>query len=248
METVELHVFADDHVGDPHSDIKLIQQRVERVRTTPNAYAVLAGDEINNAIAGSKSDIYSEALSPVESIEKVAELYRPIKDKILAIHPGNHSARSWRAAGLNPTKQLALELGLKDKYFTEPVLMFLRFGRLGRRKAEGRKVSYAVYITHGSGGGKKAGAKANRVEDLASVVDADAYIHSHTHLPLTFKKTYFRTRHNNSSVLPVTKVFVNTAAALDYGGYGSTNGFSPASKDNPIVVFDGTRRDIKVIV
>ena len=33
-------------------------------------------------------------------------------------------------------------------------------------------------------------AKAIRLADMASIVDADIYIHSHTHLPMIMKQAY----------------------------------------------------------
>jgi hypothetical protein len=40
----------------------------------------------------------------------------------------------------------------------------------------------------------------------------------------------------------VTKLFVNTAANLDYGGYGEAQAFKPASKDTPVIYLSGTRK------
>ena len=42
-----------------------------------------------------------------------------------------------------------------------------------------RQMCYTIYTTHGRGGGRKEGAKAIRLADMASIVDADIYIHSH---------------------------------------------------------------------
>lgn len=245
---VELHVFGDDHVGDEHSNTALIRERIEAVRDTPNAYVVLSGDEINNAITNSKSDIYSASMNPTEQIQYVAELYQPIKDKILAIIPGNHTARTWRAAGVDPTRMFALEIGLVDKYYPEPVLLFLRFGLNSRRASEERPVTYMIYITHGSGGGKKPGGKLGRIYELASITDADLYITSHIHLPGAYKIDYLRTFPSSCGVKQTTKVFVSTASALSYGGYGSTGGYAPSCTDNPIIYLDGQKKDVRVLV
>jgi hypothetical protein len=95
-------------------------------------------------------------------------------------------------------------------------------------------------VTHGSGGGRKEGGKINRLADLASIVDADIYIHAHTHLPLVFRESFFRVSSANSSVAQVDKLFVNTAAALKYGGYGDKQGFKPASTTAPVIYLSGT--------
>jgi hypothetical protein len=81
----------------------------------------------------------------------------------------------------------------------------------------------------------------NRLADLASIVDADIYIHAHTHLPVVFRESFFRVSGSNSSVAPVEKLFVNVAACLNYGGYGDKAGFKPASKGNPVIYLDGDK-------
>ena len=103
-------------------------------------------------------------------------------------------------------------------------------------------------MTHGSGSGRKEGGKINRLADYANIVDADAYICSHTHLPAAFKTAFYRVDKSNSSVACVTKAFVNTAAALNYGGYGDKQGYKPSSTDNPVLKFSGSKRQIKVEV
>lgn len=87
------------------------------------------------------------------------------------------------------------------------------------------------------------GAKIKRLSDLSAIVDADVYIHSHTHLTAVFKTGYFRADTANSAVSHVTKLFVNTSSALDYGGYGEAQGYKPTSKDTPLIRLDGTRKN-----
>jgi hypothetical protein len=108
---------------------------------------------------------------------------------------------------------------------------------------------YTAYVTHGSaGGGRKEGGKVNRLADLASIVDADIYIHAHTHLPVVFKEAFFRVNGGNSSVALVDKLFVNVAASLNYGGYGDKQGFKPASKRSPVIHLDGRDHDMWAVL
>ena len=90
----------------------------------------------------------------------------------------------------------------------------------------------------------KEGAKAIRLADMASIIDADVYIHSHTHLPMVMKQGYFRTNLINSSVANVTKLFVNTASNLNYGGYGEAGEFKPNSKDTPIIYLSAAKKEM----
>jgi hypothetical protein len=100
-----------------------------------------------------------------------------------------------------------------------------------------------IYANHGSGGGRKEGAKIIRLADMASIVDADIYIHSHTHLGMIMKESFFRVNPMNSSVKQVDKLFVNTASCLTYGGYGEGYEFKPSSKATPIIYLNGLQKE-----
>lgn len=241
LESVEIHTFADLHIGDKFCDIELIKERIEAVKNNDKAYVILNGDIVNNATKTSVSDCYAEELSPMEQISRFVELFEPIKDKIIAITSGNHENRTYNKEGVDITRLCARQLGLEDIYSKTSALIFLRFGKLSA-KYHNRKVCYTIYCTHGSGGGRKEGAKAIRLADMASIVDADIYIHSHTHLGMIMKQAFFRTDANNSTFALVNKLFVNTSAALNYGGYGEAFEFKPSSKDTPIIYLSGTRK------
>jgi hypothetical protein len=177
------------------------------------------------------------------------EMFSPIKDKILCITHGNHENRTYKKEGINLSYLIAKQLGLEDKYTPTSAVLFIRFGEVsrGRKETNGsgniRKVCYTMYVLHGSGGGRKEGAKAIRLADMASIIDTDIYIHSHTHLPLAMKQGFHRIDTKNSAVALVDKLFVNTAANLKYGGYGEAGEFKPSSMETPIIYLDGRRKN-----
>jgi predicted phosphodiesterase len=105
-----------------------------------------------------------------------------------------------------------------------------------------------IYAAHGSGGGRTEGGKINALAQLVALVDADIYVHSHVHLPGAFKEDYFRTNPNNRTTTRVTKLFVSTAATLDYGGYAQRAKYRPASKDNPVIYLNGRKKEASAIV
>ena len=130
-------------------------------------------------------------------------------------------------------------------------MLFVRFGKQssGHKESNGsgrtRKMCYTIYALHGSGGGRKEGAKAIRLADMASIVDADIYIHSHTHLPMILKQGFYRIDTRSSSVAFVDKLFINTAANLNYGGYGEAAEFKPSSKETPVIFLSGKEKHFK---
>lgn len=246
-ENIEIHALSDLHLGDGMSDWFHIQKMLKHIQETPNAYCILGGDLMDTAIASSVGDTYGANLSPMEQLKQCVNLFEPIKDKILCILHGNHENRIYKADGIDITALMADQLGLRDKYSPTTALLFVRFGKhRSADKQHGRKVAYTVYVTHGSGGGRKEGGKINRLADLAQIVDADIYIMGHTHMPASFRTGFYRTSMANSSVQYVEKVFVNTAASLNYGGYGDCQGFKPAAKTNPFIILDGAKHKINV--
>ena len=241
LKELEVHIFADEHIGDEHCDMQRLLERIEYVKNTPNAYCILNGDILDNATKTSIGDTYTQAFNPMEQLQKGVELFFPIKDKILCITHGNHENRTYKKEGINLSALIASQLGLQDIYTPTSAVLFVRFGK-GSSHIHGRKICYTVYTLHGSGGGRKEGAKAIRLADMASIIDADIYIHSHTHLPMIMKQAYHRIDVTNSSVALVDKLFVNTAANLNYGGYGEAGEFKPSSKETPVIYLCGTKK------
>ncbi|MBR5817733.1 MAG: hypothetical protein IKY62_03705, partial [Clostridia bacterium] len=88
LEQIELHIFADEHIGDEHCDMKRLLERLEYVKNTKNAYCILNGDLLDNATKTSIGDSYAQTLNPMEQLEKAVELFGPIKDKVLCITHG----------------------------------------------------------------------------------------------------------------------------------------------------------------
>jgi predicted phosphodiesterase len=246
-DTIELHPMADLHLGDAHCDYKSILERIEYIKNTPNAYCILDGDLMDTAIANSVGDTYGATLQPMEQLKHCVKLFEPIKDKILAVLPGNHEQRITRQDGIDITQIMCSQLGIQDKYSPTSALLFIRFGER-KTQHHSRRQLYTIYVTHGSGGGRKEGGKINRLADLAGIVDADIYVMGHTHLPAILKEGFFRVSGANSSVSLVDKLFVNTAASLDYGGYGDAQGFKPASKRAPVIYLDGHKRDMRAML
>lgn len=246
-DTIELHPMADLHLGDAHCDYKGILERIEYIKNKPNAYCILDGDLMDTAIANSVGDTYGATLQPMEQLKHCVKLFEPIKDKILAVLPGNHENRVYRADGLDITQIMCSQLGIQDRYSPTSALLFVRFGKTSS-DTHYRRQLYTIYVTHGSGGGRKEGGKINRLADLAGIVDADIYVMGHTHMPAILKEGFFRVSGANSSVSLVDKLFVNTAASLDYGGYGDAQGFKPASKRAPVIYLDGHKRDMRAML
>ena len=240
-QPIEVIPIADLHIGDPNADMSLIKSLINGVRENPNRYTVLCGDLMNTAIIGSKSDTYGETLRPSEQLERCADLLEPIRDKILAIVPGNHEERISRTAGSAMTRLLARELGLLNVYSDTTALVFLRFGREYRHCTP---LTYTLYIAHGHGGGRRPGGKINALQEMSSIIDADVYIMGHTHQPAILEQASYRVVPQRHVAVRRQQVYINTASSLAYGGFGRRGGYQPARNLYPVITLCNTEHQI----
>ena len=114
-KNIEIHIFADEHIGDDLCDLDSLKRRIKYVAETPNAYCILNGDILDNATTDSVGDTYSQTYSPLMQLELAVELFTPIADKILLITHGNHENRTYKKSGINISQLIATQLNLLDR-------------------------------------------------------------------------------------------------------------------------------------
>lgn len=246
-KSIELLVLADYHYADPHSDHDAIRKDIDYVNSHENAYCVLAGDLLDCALKSSLGDCYTN-LSPMEELSAMMDLLSPISGKVIAAVGGNHEARHYKTNGVDMTRLLMKQLGIENRYSPDTALIFLRFGADAGNHNHKRPVLYTIYLSHGSGGGRKEGGKLQRLADYCQIVDADIYCVGHTHLPASFKTGFARPSAANNSITYCTKLFVNCAAKLNYGGYGDTGGFKPPCTDTPVILLNGEHKEMRAVI
>lgn len=250
---VKILPLADFHIGDPNTDKELINKLVGYVRDTPHCYTILNGDLMNTAITTSVSDSYDETMKPAEQLKRCVEIFGPLADhgKILAITDGNHERRITRNVGVDMTELLATQLGLADAYSPGDVVLFLKVGanhaNTKRKNKTHRPFYYTIFARHGAGGGALKGGKVNRLQRFSDVADCDVYIGSHTHDDIVFHDAVYRTCRQKGTVSLCDRTYVNTPAALNYGGYGEIGGYRPQSNKHwPVITLHGDQQLVTV--
>ena len=244
---LQILALADLHLGDKNANYKQIAEWIEYIKTHDNCYTILNGDLMDMATRHSIGDIFSSDIKPMHQLEQCVKLFDPIKEKILVVDPGNHEInRIWKNDGVDMTEIMCQQLGISDRYSPASSLLFLRFGKDPNHD---RPLCYTIFSAHGSGGGGRLpGGKINRLVDMASIVDADIYIMSHVHQPAIVRNSFYRTNMGNSSVAKVDKLYINTAAALDWGGYGEHALFRPASLKTPLLILNGRKHQAEALL
>jgi len=238
--------ISDVHLGDKQLNMKLLKDTLKRIKEEENTYTILNGDFCNCALKNSKSDVYEDNISPMEQLNLMLELIEPIKDKILVISTGNHEDRITKETNIDITRLAAKQLGIENKYAESWWYLYLRFGQ----KAEGAKRPMCYQITgyHGSGGGRKVGGKANRLQEMSQVVIADVYIMSHTHTPMSMKQQIWLPDYANNSLNKKEMYYLMSNSFLESEGYGEKLGMIPVSNSITEIELDGTKRKIKTIL
>lgn len=250
LSKIEIEIFSDLHLGSRKCDYKEIQNRIERVKNNEHVYAIILGDVLNNSTKTSVGDVYEEELTPMQQIQKATMLFAPIKDKILGVCSGNHERRSYKTDGVDLLYFLCAELGISDKYDYCACLLFIRFGtnpKRGDKEQNQRQMCYTLYMTHGDGqGGRTVGGKANGLQRRGQIVDADIVVTGHTHAPLSFRDSCFKIDYQNSSVTIKEQLFVNASATLNYEEYAELYGMKPSSKQSPVILLNGRKKEVVV--
>lgn len=226
---LKIYVLSDAHLGDANADIPTLKKIINFIKETPECYCILLGDILNTALKNSKSDIYSETLSVMDAQKLALELLTPIKDKIIAMTPGNHENRVWREVGVDLSLWLAEKLGLEDRYRNNAISLSIQFGK----DINGNPFRLNIFGQHGQyGGGRKLGSAMNALEDLDGIVgNADIYIRAHTHQPIQGSRNVFLFN-DQGNIEKSTKYYFNSPSVLNYGGYAFDKGYKPTD-DNP---------------
>lgn len=234
--------LSDLHVADPNFDEQKFLRFCTWIQETPNAYVLLLGDLMNTATKNSVSDVYEDVMDPNQQLKYTRKLLEPIKDRVLAIVEGNHERRIKRETAINTTEVLAEMLGL----FYSPRSVLLKV-RVGKNK-HGKPVVYTIFGTHGLGGGRTWGNKANWLRRLGDIVLADVYVMGHVHQMIAFQDVYYIPDLRNNKVDEVKRTYVSSASFVRWGGYAEEKLLPPSKLGAPRIRLDGGKKDVHVSI
>jgi len=170
-----LYPIGDWHLGSRQCDFNFVTKVIGIIKDDPDGYWVGMGDFMENAIAGSKSDMYKQLLPPREQMDTIVDILTPIREKGLFLLAGNHEQRTTRVVGLNPEEYIATRLGVPFGGFSCLSVFDLLQAHAPR--------TFTCYFHHNYGGGTTFGGKINRAERLRRITPtADAIFSGHFHV------------------------------------------------------------------
>lgn len=237
--------ISDVHIGDKTANIKAFKEVLERIKNEPNTYTILNGDLCNVALKNSKSDVYSDELTPMEQVIQIINFLEPIKDKILVMSNGNHEDRITKDTSIDVLYLVAKQLQIEQVYSPSWWYLYLSFGKSNKQ----RPMLYTLTGYHGSGSSQTTGAKANKVKKMSQVVLADVYIMSHVHEPINTKGIIYVPDYQHKSIVKKEMYYSISNAYVEYeGSYAEKMGLVPSNTGINEIELNGQKKLVKLIM
>lgn len=245
VDEIEVYPIGDVHLGAAEHMADAWKQFCDYIISRPHAYVILIGDLINNGTRTSVTNIFEETMRPSEQKRMMAEMLKPLRDRIIAIIPGNHEARSGKDADDDPTYDIAVKLDIEDLYRPNTAFIKLQMGL--RQKYSAHRPAYIFVATHGAGGGIYTGAAVNRNERFGNVIDGlDVLIVGHSHKAHVTKPMKIVVDARNDKVSQRPYYVVGVGSWMHYGGYALRKMLLPSSSAAQVIRLTMKGRNISV--
>lgn len=219
FDFVDVHFINDLHYGSELFNERKWESFKKEILNNERAYLCWIGDLMENAIPGSKSDMFTQKHSPAEQKEWVTEQLHDLRNKTIAVAPGNHEYnRTTKASGLYPLYDCCLVAGISDKY--RNTIAFVDVG-VGARTTT-KQVRYFGQIQH-----KAKDVKTVCSADYTDGIDFFAFGHDHEPKDKPRAKLVFDP--HNKTVYKRNVEVINNGSCCFFGGYGAENAYRPQS-------------------
>jgi len=219
----------DIHYGHSAHNFEKFMGYVKWIRETPNVYAILGGDVMENALDDGRGMTYDQSENPHKQLDRMTEILSTIAHKILVSTPGNHEARTEKKTGIDVAAVLAERL--KVPYFNGPVTVSIM----------ANTYKWTFYIFHGFGNSQTKGGKMNiasRPKNWTGHVHF--FVSGHTHDCIAESETVIIEDPLNCRLLYVKQWTVVAQAFLGwYNTYAYKAGYKPSAQGGvSIELFD----------
>lgn len=235
----EIYFAHDIHKGNEYHDEKRWEAFKAEIIDKPNRFVIFVGDCFEAAIIGSKSDIYSQTNSLNQQMEWFRKTCIELKDRIIAIVPGNHDNRITKSVGLYPLYDCAVMAGIGDRYRQH--FAFVNIG-VGKGHTKDRQTRFIGYCAHKL--------KDNRMyngSDFVEGIDFACYGHDHESRDHSRSKLVYDNK-KNCVVQKDIEIINNGSFLTQFGGYGADAGYRPqSSKIYKLVLKSGFNKELSTI-
>jgi hypothetical protein len=247
-----LYPIGDIHLGAKACSVGELKRTIEEVRANPRARWIGMGDYAEHITMGDKrfdirtiDESYLDKLDdlPGACVRDLAELFYPIREKCIGLLVGNHEEKLRLTQSNDVAGALCIALRTKNLGYDSIVRWTFRSkSRTGNR---GFSTVIKILASHGTIASRKAGAKINRMDDIASNFNVDIALFGHGHSELSHTRIELDIPSNGEMDLIERKKLTvmtgcyrrnHTVGTLDYGekaGYAPTPIGSPRIRIRP---------------
>lgn len=231
---IEVLVASDMHYGSEQFNERKWSE-FENLISVPNVYVAFVGDHMENATRTGKSDVYTQTVRPAEQKRWWIEHMRNYADKVLCIVDGNHDSRQSKDGDYFPLYDIALMLGIEDRYRPDAAILDIGVGQ--RKPSDERQWRYFGYVVH------KAQNQVNY--GTADGIDGiDFFLSGHTHKPQDRPLGKLVYDPYNKQVRERSVENIVGGHFLNYGGYAARAGYRATSQKLYKLILHGTKKEI----
>jgi len=179
-ERISLYFVTDLHIGHINHDHKKLEKIKKIIKNDKDAMVIIGGDNVDGRMPDHKF-FELDNLDPSIKLNKfISNCYQRFEDfvsdlapKVIGIHIGNHE--------LKVNKCFPYVENICNKFNCA----YLGYRALSILAIDSKNKSliknFRIFSTHGSGGGRKSGAKINRIEEEMMSTSCDIYLQGHNH-------------------------------------------------------------------
>ena len=259
-DPVHILPIADAHLGNRAADEALIERTASKLEN-PNTYWINLGDTID-AINMRDPRFEAKSLARWIGVDDLSDIvgaqvsrykhfFGRYGETCLASVIGNHEAAASKYFERNVYREINEALGIKpddQRVMGLSGFLRLRFREVLQTGKHKNTWTVVIYLHHGWGGGRLAGAKAIKLQRLPSSYAADVYIIGHTHTKLVLPHMVLRPAARGDAVEERDLMLVNTGSFLGLANYAEANGYAGQPRGAVELVFYPSERRIEAIV
>lgn len=238
---VTLLPLADLHFDARVTDRNLIRKKVREIKE--KSWLTLLDGDLFDKLFFKWLLKNAQDLTLNEALMMLLEIFFPIKEQILGIWEGNHDKATEKATSFSLIEEFARALDV-------PLIrgMGILHLRVGVHNHNNKRLnSYIGLITHGWGGGRTKGSKANRSALLSQIVEnVDFTIMGHVHDPLSVPTSRFTYDPRTMKVSQRTIRNIILPSFLGYATYAQEKGYNPGAQIEYILEFSGKKKRIEI--
>ena len=252
MESIEVFKKSFDEglflmpLGDIHfdysCDVKRLEKDIQTIQEN-GFYTVLIGDLFDVGFFNQIRSLEEKTQTLNDAMRSLKRMLEPIKERILCVVEGNHDRRISKATGFDIVEELADDLSIP--YARGQAILDLRVGQ--RRSPRAGKYEYAIALSHGYGGGRTYGAKANKIVHWVETWEGiDLFILGHVHSPMSVPQARYKFDHRTGSVKTTQIRTVILSAYQERALYAVQGLYPPSSSLNYLIRLADDKKQITI--